>query len=132
MDYSHEVKPASSAWKRNLLIVAGSISFALGILGIFLPLLPTTPFLLLTATCYAKASPKFYNWLMNHSVFGPYIHDFRSKQGIPRRTKIKAISMILLCFTISSFFIPLLPVKIAFFAVGVGVIAYLLKLPTRE
>jgi len=131
MDYSHDVRPAKAAWKRNLLIVLGSLSFALGIVGIFLPLLPTTPFLLLTATCYANASPKFYNWLMNHSVFGPYIQDFRSKRGIPKRAKIKAISLIVICFAFSSIFIPVLIGKLAFFAIGAGVIAYLLKLPTR-
>ena len=58
---------------KTLYIVIGTISLALGILGIFLPLLPTTPFLLLTAALYFKGSFRLYNWLLNHRYFGPYI-----------------------------------------------------------
>ena len=72
---------------KTLYIVLGSISLALGILGIFLPLLPTTPFLLLTAALYFKGSPRLYNWLLNHRHFGPYIRNFRENKAIPLRAK---------------------------------------------
>lgn len=79
---------------KTLYIVLGSISLALGILGIFLPLLPTTPFLLLTAALYFKGSPRLYNWLLNHRHFGPYIRNFRENKAIPLRAKI--ISLVLM------------------------------------
>ena len=66
---------------KTLCIILGSISLALGILGIFLPLLPTTPFLLLTAALYFKGSPRLYNWLLNHRHFGPYIRNFRENKS---------------------------------------------------
>lgn len=62
---------------RILLIVCGTLSLALGILGIFLPVLPTTPFLLLAAACYARSSKRFYHWLMNTPWCGEYIHNYR-------------------------------------------------------
>ena len=65
-----------------------TISLALGILGIFLPLLPTTPFLLLTAALYFKGSFRLYNWLLNHRYFGPYIRNYRENKAIPLRAKI--------------------------------------------
>lgn len=129
IDYSHEVKPLKAAWKRNLLILMGTIFFVLGVIGIFLPLCPTTPFLLLSAACFARASARFYNWLMNHYILGPYIRDWRSNKGIPKRTKLTAIFLILICFAISSFFLGALYLRLVFLSVGLGVIIYILKLP---
>ena len=74
---------------KTLYIVLGSISLALGILGIFLPLLPTTPFLLLTAALYFKGSPRLYNWLLNHRHFGPYIRNFRENKAMPQCYKVE-------------------------------------------
>lgn len=131
-DYSNEVNPARAKWLRTLYLVLGSFFFGLAILGVFLPFLPTTPFLLLTAACYARGSAKFYNWLMNHYILGPYIRDWRSHKGIPKRTKATAAFLIVVTFGISATFIPLIAVRIIFLAVGVGVIAYLwLKVPTK-
>jgi uncharacterized membrane protein YbaN (DUF454 family) len=79
---------------RVLLIILGSLSLALGIIGIFLPILPTTPFLLLSATLYFRSSPKLYNWLLNQKQIGPYIRHFREHKAIPLRAKIISISMI--------------------------------------
>ena len=79
---------------KTLYIVIGTISLALGILGIFLPLLPTTPFLLLTAALYFKGSSRLYNWLLNHRYFGPYIRNYRENKAIPLRAKI--VSLVLM------------------------------------
>ena len=68
---------------KTLYIALGTLSLALGILGIFLPLLPTTPFLLLTAALYFKSSPRLYNWLLNQKHLGPYIRNFRENNAIP-------------------------------------------------
>ena len=77
-----------------LLIILGSISFALAVAGIFLPLLPTTPLLLLAAALYVRSSPSLYEWLMNHPRLGTYIRNFRENKAIPRRAKIVSVSMV--------------------------------------
>lgn len=90
---------------KTLLILVGSVSLVLGVLGIFLPLLPTTPFLLLSAACYIRSSEKLYQWLITHKVLGPYIQSFRSGNGIPIRAKIMAIAMVWLSFGFSAIFV---------------------------
>jgi len=70
------------------------MSLGLGIVGIFLPLLPTTPFLLLSAFCFAKSSDKFYQWLILNRVFGSYIQNYREKKGIPLKAKIMSVSLL--------------------------------------
>ena len=79
---------------KYLLIILGSICLALGVIGIFLPLLPTTPFLLLTAALYVRSSDKLYQWLIRQKYLGNYIRNFREHRAIPLRAKIFSISMI--------------------------------------
>ena len=79
---------------RIFLIIVGSVSLVLGILGIFLPMLPTTPFLLLSAAAWVKASPSLYEWLINHPVLGEYIRNFREHRAIPLRVKIISVSLV--------------------------------------
>ena len=79
---------------RVFLIVIGSVSLALGVLGIFLPMLPTTPFLLLSAAAWVKASPSLYEWLLNHKVFGEYIRNYREHRAIPLRVKIISVTLV--------------------------------------
>lgn len=79
---------------KTLYIVLGSISLALGILGIFLPLLPTTPFLLLTAALYFRGSEHLYQWLLRHPQLGTYIRNFRENKAIPLRAKITSLSLL--------------------------------------
>lgn len=79
---------------RIFLIVIGTISLGLGVLGIFLPMLPTTPFLLLSAAVWLKASPRLYHWLLNHKVLGEYIRNYREHRAIPLRVKIVSVSLV--------------------------------------
>lgn len=79
---------------RIFLIIVGLISLGLGVMGIFLPMLPTTPFLLLSAAVWLKASPSLYEWLLNHRLFGEYIRNFREHRAIPLRVKIISVSMV--------------------------------------
>ena len=79
---------------RIFLIIVGSVSLVLGVLGIFFPMLPTTPFLLLSAAAWVKASPSLYEWLINHRVFGEYIRNFREYRAIPLRVKIISVSLV--------------------------------------
>ncbi|MGG7606446.1 YbaN family protein [Massilia sp. BKSP1R2A-1] len=74
--------------------VAGAIAVLLGILGIFLPLLPTTPFLLLASWCFARGSDRLHGWLLSHRVFGEYLRNFEAGRGIPLKAKIVATVML--------------------------------------
>ena len=84
---------------KYLLIILGSICLALGVIGIFLPLLPTTPFLLLSAALYFRSSEKLYQWLIRQKYLGTYIRNFREHRAIPLRAKIISISMIWITLT---------------------------------
>ena len=80
---SNQMDLISNKFFRFLLIIAGTIFLVFGIIGIFLPILPTTPFLLLAAACYARSSKRFYNWLMNNKWFGNYIKNYNEGRGVP-------------------------------------------------
>jgi uncharacterized membrane protein YbaN (DUF454 family) len=90
---------------RWALILAGNFFVALGILGIFLPLLPTTPFLLLAAACYFRSSERFYNWLINNKWLGNYIKNYREKKSIPLKVKVLCLSFLWLTIGYSVFFV---------------------------
>ncbi|MEJ9279937.1 YbaN family protein [Ureibacillus thermosphaericus] len=90
---------------KTLLIIIGLISLALGVFGIIVPLLPTTPFLLLSAACYIKSSEKLYQWLITHKVLGLYIQSFRSGKAIPIKVKLMAIGTVWLSFGFSAIFV---------------------------
>ena len=74
-------------------IILGSVLVGIGGIGIVVPGLPTTPFLLLAAGCYVKGSPRLHAWLLNHKLFGPLIKDYQEKKALPRKVKIFAISI---------------------------------------
>lgn len=117
--------------KKIFLIIVGTISVALGILGIVLPILPTTPFLLLAAACYFRSSKRFYNWLMTNKLFGEYIKNYYEGRGIPLKTKIFAI--LLLWTTIISsiiFFVDFLLVKLLLCLILIGVTIHILSIKT--
>ena len=127
------VRLAKSRVVRGALMVAGTISLGLGIIGIFLPLLPTTPFLLLAAACYARSSERFYNWLMNNKRFGPYIRDYREGRGIPMKVKVMAITFLWATILTSIFFfLENLYIRIALMIIAVAVTVHLLTLPTKK
>lgn len=88
---------------KYLYIILGSISLGLGIVGAFLPVLPTTPFLLLTAALYMKGSPRLYGWLIGHKYLGPYIRNFRENKAIPLHGKIASVSMLWITILLSAF-----------------------------
>jgi hypothetical protein len=90
--YSEEINKARSKLVRTLLIIAGTFFVGLGIAGILLPLLPTTPFLLLATACYARGSPRFYHWLLNNKWFGNYIKNYR-EGNISLKAKILTIAV---------------------------------------
>jgi uncharacterized membrane protein YbaN (DUF454 family) len=117
---------------RFALLAAGFACVGLAALGVFLPLLPTTPFLLIAAACFARSSPRFYRALLGNRVFGPLIRDWREHRAVPLRAKLLAITAIALVLgSTIAFAIPLPAVQIALAAFGVGLCIWLWRLPTR-
>ncbi|MCK4928844.1 MAG: YbaN family protein [Methanosarcinales archaeon] len=95
----------SNRLTRGILVIAGTIFTGLGLLGILLPLLPTTPFLLLAVACYARSSKRFYCWLLNNKWFGTYIRDYREGKGITLKVKVYVISLLWFTMLFSIIFI---------------------------
>ncbi len=118
---------------RIFLTTLGLFCTALAVLGIFLPLLPTVPLLLLAAACFARSSESFHNWLLEHPQLGPLLRGYMDGQGIPLRAKVMAITLIWVSISVSVLlFIPLFWVKIFLIAIGLCVTIYLLRLPLCE
>jgi len=116
--------------QRTLLIISGTVSVGLGILGMFLPLLPTTPFLLLAAYCYARSSPRFYNWLINNRWCGEYIKNYREGKGITRKHKMLAIILLWLTISYSIWVISVWWVRLLLLGIAVSVSIHFLRLRT--
>ncbi len=93
---NNEVKTEQNKFIRFLWISLGSIFVAIGYIGIFVPGLPTTIFLILAAGCYIRSSKRLYNWLINNKLFGKYIRDYYEGKGMPFKAKVSAISMIII------------------------------------
>lgn len=116
---------------RFVLIGFGFIFVGLGVVGVFVPGLPTTPFLLLAAACFARSSKKFYNWLLNHRIFGTYIKNYREHRAITLRGKIMSLSLMWLVMGYTAFFaISNLFVSIIIILIGLGVTKHILSLKT--
>jgi len=116
---------------RPLLIVIGTLSVALAIVGMFIPILPTTPFLLLAAACYARSSDRFLNWLLNNRWFGAYIRNYREGRGMPRLTKILTLFALWATLILSgTFAVSAWWLRLMLLAVGAGVTTHLLRIPT--
>lgn len=116
---------------RVLLFLAGSLSLALGVVGVFLPLLPTTPFVLLAAGCYMRASPAAYQWLRANRYFGPICRSGTEGRYLPPRAKAFAVGITLLSFAASIVLIANWPVRIVLVALGLAVTTWLIRLPTQ-
>jgi hypothetical protein len=132
-DYSAEMRKHNSLILRLVFLTLGTLFVALGIAGIFLPVLPTTPFMLLAAACYARASTRFYNWLLNNRLFGPTILEWRRYRSIPYRVKWTAIVLMGVTLGISIVYFvpwPVLQVALAIFGILLG--AYLYNIPSRD
>ena len=116
---------------RSGLIVAGFLCIFLGILGIFLPVLPTTPFLLLAAVCFMRSSPRFYHWLLNNRWFGEYIRSYREGRGVSLAHKITSISLLWLTIGASAcFFVQQVWLKVVLIIIATGVTIHLARIKT--
>lgn len=117
--------------KKTLLLISGTLCVMLSVVGIFLPLIPTTPFLLLAAMCYARSSERLYNWLLTSRWFGEYIRNYREGKGIPLKQKIFTIILLWLSIGYAvAFVIPIWWVKILLLTIATGVTTYLIRVKT--
>jgi hypothetical protein len=127
------INPNKRSLIKIILIAAGTVSLGLGILGIVLPLLPTTPFLLLTAACYARSSDKFYNWLINHMWLGPYIKNYKEGKGIPLRIRVITVALLWGTILLSVFLVvKMLWLKVILLLIAAGVTIHVVSLGKRR
>ncbi|AAZ97877.1 conserved hypothetical protein [Thiobacillus denitrificans ATCC 25259] len=118
---------------RLVFAVLGTVFVLLGLAGIFFPVLPTTPFLLLAAACYARASRRVFAWLLAHRHFGPLIREWREHRSMPYRAKRRALWLIALSFAISiGFVVPGWPAKLALGVGGLLLMTWIARIPSRD
>jgi uncharacterized protein len=118
---------------RLVFAALGIVFLLLGLFGLFLPVLPTTPFLLLAAACFARSSRRIFNWLLNHPRFGPLIREWREYRAMPYRAKRTALVLIALSFTISiTFFVPGWLAKLAMGVGGLILMVWIARIPSRD
>lgn len=118
---------------RIALVAAGFASVALGIAGLVLPLLPTTPFMLLAAACFARSSPRFHRWLLHHRTFGPIVREWEGHRAIPWRAKLWAIALMSATLAVSIVFFVKPPwLKAVLAAFGVFLAGWLYRIPSRD
>lgn len=122
---------ARSRTLRYILFACGCLSVVLGVIGIFLPVLPTTPFLLLAAACFARSSKRFYLWLVLHPKLGPWVRDYLDGEGLPLKGKIWALVLMWASISFSMWLVPLLWVRVFMLISAVCVTVYILKQKTR-
>lgn len=115
------------------LNIVGIVAVILGIIGLFLPLLPTTPFLLLASACFARGSDRLHNWLLSHGVFGRYLRDFEAGRGIPLRGKVVATILMWGSLAYSIYRFDILALRAALVVTGACVSIYLWRhVPTMR
>ena len=118
--------------KKYLFILSGFLSLIIGIIGIFVPLLPTTPFLLLAAACFLKSSERLYNWLVGHKVFGKYIENYIKYRAVSIKSKMISIVILWIVMFISISTIDIILIKILLVVIAIGVTWHLMSLKSLE
>ncbi|MEO8449166.1 MAG: YbaN family protein [Gemmatimonadota bacterium] len=123
--------PARSPTSRAAYRLAGHVCVVLGVIGAFLPVMPTTVFLIMAAACYARGSEEFYRRLTQHPKFGPVILDWRAHRSMSRRTKAVAVIAIVVSFTITGLVLSRPWLRWVDIGVGAALIAVILRIRTR-
>ena len=133
MDNSKRESSSKEKIKRVLLLFAGTLTLILGIIGIVIPILPTTPFLLLSAACFTRSSKKFYNWLMNNKILGFYVRNYREGKGMPLKLKIFTVSLLWFTILLSVFFfISILWVRILLIIIAISVSTHIMLIRPKK
>lgn len=118
--------------KRGLFLIVGVTALAIGLLGLVLPLLPTVPFILLAAFCFARSSERLHNWLMTHPWFADALIQWQQKRAIRRGLKRKAMVLSALSFSLSIVLVPLLWIKGVLFVLALCLLWYLYRISEIE
>jgi uncharacterized membrane protein YbaN (DUF454 family) len=108
----------------------GTISLVIGIIGIFVPLLPTTVFLLIAAACYARASTRLYTWLVSHRTFGPIILEWRRSRSFPAGVKPRVLALVVAAFALSIIVVDSLPIRVVLLITGIVLLVFLSRIPS--
>lgn len=114
---------------RILFALLGALSLLLGLIGAFLPVLPTTPFILLAALLFSKSSPRVHHWMLNHPWFGTMIRDWQTYRGLRPKIRRRAIVMMIISFAFSIYMVPLWPVRLGLLITFIMLLAWFLRLP---
>jgi hypothetical protein len=118
---------------RVLFFTLGLTFLGIGAIGIVLPVLPTTPFIIVSALCFGKSSKRFERWISNNRYFGSYIENYKTKKGVPLDVKIKSIIFLWVMLLVSIFFfISNIYIQILLMVVGVGVTAHIWVFKTMD
>jgi uncharacterized membrane protein YbaN (DUF454 family) len=119
--------------KHRLIFIGGFISLIFGIIGIAIPILPTTPFLLLASAAFAKSSERFNRWLLNNKILGAYIRNYREGKGLPLKIKVLTLSLLWITILISMFFLmDLFWVLILLICIGIAVSIHIILIKPKN
>ena len=118
--------------QRTILLIIGWLAIALGTLGVFLPLLPTTPFILLAAWCFSRSSPRFHHWLLYRSWFGPYLRHWQQHKAMPPGAKSRAIAVIIVTFAVSLWLVDITWVRILLLAMLACLLFFMWRIPVVD
>ena len=125
-------KKASLILKKYIYISLGTLTFVLGFIGIYVPLLPTTPFWLLTCWFYVRGSERLYNRFMSNRLVGKYLHNYLVEKAIPLKSKIYILTVMWAGMALSAWLIGKLWVALLLFAIGVGVTIHIASFRTKR
>jgi uncharacterized protein len=131
VDYRHEIRMHRNPLLRVAYLALGWLCVVSGAIGVVLPGWPTTIWIILATYFFARSSPRFYNWLMNHRVFGPLVRDWRDGKGMTARAKKMAVGTIVVTIGISIVVLPPWWLKALLATIAVVLCTYLLRLPTK-
>ncbi|OON37500.1 hypothetical protein BTJ39_20080 [Izhakiella australiensis] len=115
--------------QRTILLITGWLAMFLALAGVLLPLLPTTPFLLLAAWCFARSSPRFHHWLLNRSWFASYLRNWQRHRALPAAAKRRAIAFTVLSFAVSLWLVKLLWLRVMLLLILAVLLWFMWRLP---
>ena len=118
--------------QNRLIFLGGTITLILGIIGIFIPILPTTPFLLISAAAYAKSSSRFHHWLLNNKILGFYIRNYKEGLGMPLKVKILTLTLLWVTIAISVLLISIIWVQILLIIIAVSVSIHIILIKPKK
>jgi len=127
------LNPLRKKLVRWLLVAAGFLFVGLGVVGILVPLLPTTPFLLLAAACFARSSERFYRWLLGNRWFGAYVRDYREGKGVPAKVKIFSVALLwVVVLSSAAFVVSNVVVRIILLVIAAGVTLHIVSIRRKR